>query len=173
MRALPWVTALHIIAHDRITKKLVQAHVEQGALVPVFPGFAVSHVHNRGIAFSLFADGGLLSRVILHFVIVGAVVVISWMLVRHGKRGCIAGLGFGLILGGAVGNLIDRIAYGWVVDFLHCWIRLGGRYYSWPDFNVADSAITVGAILLVVYEFRGQRAVQKHAEEAESAPRAD
>jgi len=173
MRALPWITAFSVVLLDRITKMAVQAHLEQGALVSVVPGFALSHVHNRGIAFSLFANGGLLSRVILHFVIVGAVVVISWMLVRHGRRGFVAGLGFGLILGGAVGNLIDRVAYGWVIDFLHFWIRLGGRYYSWPDFNVADSAITVGAILLVAYEFRGQRLDQEHRVETEHAPRAD
>ena len=141
--------------------------------MPVCPGIAISHVHNRGIAFSMFAGGGWASRFLLHLVIVAAVVVIAWMVVRHGQRGVVAGLGFGLILGGAIGNLVDRIVYGWVIDFLHLWIRIGDRYHSWPDFNVADSAITVGAGLLILQEFRGQRDEQKSSGEAVDASRAD
>ena len=68
-----------------------------------------------------------------------------------------AGIAFGLILGGAVGNLIDRILYGWVVDFIHVWIRIGGRTRSWPDFNIADAAITCGAVVLIISEIRSAR----------------
>ncbi len=151
--AIPWITATLIVILDRITKMAVMDHLAEGARLPVFPGLALTHVHNRGIAFSLFADGGPFSRIFLHGIILTAVVLIAWMLQRHGRHQLVAGVAFGLILGGAVGNLIDRVLYGWVVDFIHVWIKLGEHTWSWPDFNVADSAITVGAVLLILSEF--------------------
>jgi len=158
MRTLiPWCTAITIVIADRLTKLLVLKDIPEGGWRPVMPGLALTHVHNRGIAFSLFSEGGWLSRVFLHGVILTAVVLIAWMLFRHGRGQPIAGLAFGLILGGAVGNLIDRVMYGWVIDFIHLWVRVGDRSWAWPDFNVADSAITVGAILLIVNEFLIQR----------------
>jgi len=156
-RWLPWFTAVIVVALDRWTKGLVLERLEPGAWVPVVPGFALTHVHNRGIAFSLFSDGGPISRVILHVVILAAVVMIAALVVRHGSHSAVAALAFGLILGGAVGNLIDRVLYGWVIDFLHLWAKLGGRVWSWPDFNVADASITVGAVLLIVGELRSGR----------------
>lgn len=150
---IPWLTALFIVIADRLTKMSVIRHLEHGEWVPVFPGFTITHVRNPGIAFSLFADGGPATRILLHLVILIAVVVIAWMVVRHGQHRITAGIAFGLVLGGALGNLIDRVIYGWVLDFLHVWVRVGGRTWSWPDFNVADSAITVGAVLLIIMEF--------------------
>ncbi len=149
---LPWIIAALIVTLDRVTKNLVMDRIEVGGWLPVFPGFGLTHVHNTGIAFSLFRDGGWLSRILLHGVILTAVVLIAWMALRHGRHKLMAGFAFGLILGGAVGNLIDRVLYGWVVDFIHVWVRVGGRSWSWPDFNVADSAITIGAGLLILGE---------------------
>lgn len=164
MRALfPWLTALVVLVLDRITKMLVVEHLPIGSWTPVMPGFALTHVHNRGIAFSLFADGGWLSRILLHLVILTAVVVIAAMAVRHGHHRRLAGLAFGLILGGALGNLADRVLYGWVIDFLHLWVRVGQRVWSWPDFNVADSAITIGAVLLIVQELWRSQPGDEHA----------
>jgi signal peptidase II len=158
MRTLiPWCTAIAIVIADRLTKLLVIREIPAGGWRSVAPGVALTHVHNRGIAFSLFSEGGWLSRIILHGVILTAVVLIAWMLFRHGQRQPMAGLAFGLILGGAVGNLIDRVMYGWVVDFIHLWVRIGDRSWAWPDFNVADSAITVGAGLLILNELLIQR----------------
>jgi signal peptidase II len=154
---IPWCTAVVIVIADRVTKMLVVEHMPVGGWRTVFPGVALTHVHNRGIAFSLFSEGGWLSRVILHGVILTAVVLIAWMLFRHGQRQPMAGLAFGLILGGALGNLIDRVMFGWVIDFIHLWVRVGDRSWAWPDFNVADSAITVGACLLILNEFLIQR----------------
>jgi signal peptidase II len=158
MRALlPWLTAAVIVVFDRITKMAVLDRLAPGSWVEIVPGFALTHVHNPGIAFSLFAGGGPLTRVILHLVIFTSVVIIAAMVVRHAHGSRLAGLAFGLILGGAVGNLIDRVLYGWVIDFVHLWARVGDRTLSWPDFNVADAAISCGAVLLIASELRGGR----------------
>jgi signal peptidase II len=161
--ALPWITAALVVILDRVTKLLVLDHLAVGSWTPVFPGLALTHVHNTGIAFSLFSDGSWLSRVLLHAVILTAVVLIAWMARRHGHHHLLAGFAFGLILGGAVGNLIDRVLYGWVVDFVHLWARIADRGWSWPDFNVADAAITVGAILLILNELLAGRGEPSHA----------
>lgn len=163
---LPFITALAVLLADRASKLAVLANLEPGAFRPLLPGLALTHVHNRGIAFSLFAESGLLARTLLHGVIVTAVVVIAWMLVRHGGRDRTTSFAFGLILGGAIGNLIDRVLYGWVVDFVHLWVRIGDRIWSWPDFNVADSAITVGAGLLILHELLAHRAPQEESLDA-------
>jgi signal peptidase II len=151
-KALPWLTAVVVVFLDRVTKMLVMDRLDVGSWIPVFPGLSLTHVHNTGIAFSLFSEGGWFSRVVLHGIILTAVVLIGWMARHHGHHHMMAGFAFGLILGGAVGNLIDRILYGWVVDFIHVWVRIGDRTWAWPDFNIADSAITVGAILLILNE---------------------
>ncbi len=154
---IPWATTIVIVILDRITKAAVVDKLVPGAWVEVVPGLALTHVHNPGIAFSLFSGGGPLTRVVLHLVIFTSVVIIASMVVRHAHHSRLAGLAFGLILGGAVGNLIDRVLYGWVIDFVHLWIRLGQRTFSWPDFNVADAAITCGAVLLIISELRSGR----------------
>ena len=163
---IPWLTALLIVVADRLTKMAVIQNLDHGGWHHVFPGLTITHVRNPGIAFSLFADGGPLTRVLLHLVILTAVVVIAWMVVRHGRHRILSGLAFGLILGGAVGNLVDRVLYGWVLDFIQVWIRVGGRTWSWPDFNVADSAISTGAILLILFEL-------VRPEKADDAPDSD
>jgi len=172
-RILPWMTAIGILFLDRWTKVLVLERLPFSPFTEVrlLPGLSLTHVHNSGIAFSLFADGGPLSKVMLHAVILTSVVVIAWILVRHSGGRVITGLSFGLVLGGAVGNLVDRMLYGWVVDFIHVWITINGRIYSWPDFNVADSAISVGAALLVISELAGRSRLSE--DEASDAPDSD
>ncbi len=165
-RALPWIVALAVLVLDRVTKAAILRCLPEGGWQPVLPGLSLTHVHNRGIAFSLFADGGPLTRVVLQLLVTLAVAIIAWLVYRHGARGLAAGTALGLILGGAAGNLVDRMLYGWVVDFIHLWVRIGDRTWSWPDFNVADSAITVGAVLLVLGEFR-------HPAEGANAPHPD
>ena len=155
-RLIPWLTAALVIVLDRVTKLSVLEHLEVGSYTEVFPGLALTHVHNTGIAFSLFSSGGWFTRILIHAVILLAVVLIGWMLVRHEQPGWLTTFGFGLILGGALGNLFDRVLYGWVIDFIHVWARFGERTLSWPDFNVADSAITVGACILVLHELRAK-----------------
>ena len=151
---LPWVTAAVILFSDRLSKLWIMKNVPLGASEEIMPGLSLSHVHNPGIAFSLFADGGPLSRLLLRAVILTSVMLIAWMMVRHGKGRRVVAFSFGLILGGAFGNLLDRVLYGWVVDFIHVWVRAGNKIWAWPDFNVADSAICVGAVFLVISELR-------------------
>jgi signal peptidase II len=164
---LPWITALLVVVADRITKSMILDRLEPGSWVEVVRGFALTHYHNQGIAFSLFAGGGPLTRMLLHLIIFTSVVIIAAMVVRQGHHSRLGGFAFGLILGGAVGNLIDRVLYGAVIDFVHLWVKIGGRTWSWPDFNVADASITVGAVLLIANEFRTRRS------EPEDAPDSD
>lgn len=165
--AIPWITTLGVVIADRVTKNMLMDRLEPGGWIEVSTGIALTHVHNPGIAFSLFADGGPLTRVILHLVIFTSVVIIAAMLVRHSHNSRLAGVAFGLILGGALGNLIDRILYGWVVDFIHLWVRVGNRGFSWPDFNVADAAITCGAVLLIISEIMNARRKENDAPDSD------
>jgi signal peptidase II len=164
---VPWIAAFLVVVADRITKSMILAKIEPGSWIEVIPGLALTHINNRGIAFSLFAGGGPLTRMVLHLVIFTSVVIIAAMVVRHGHHSRLGGLAFGLILGGAVGNLIDRVLYGSVIDFIHVSAKIGGRVWSWPDFNVADASITVGAVLLIANEFR------LHRSEEDDAPDSD
>jgi signal peptidase II len=151
------VIAAVVIVLDRLTKLRVEATVHLGRHVAVIPHyFWISHVLNTGAAFSLFdsAKSPLLVRNLLIGFSVLAVVVVLVVLWRVGRSVSITSIALALILGGAVGNLYDRLRFGYVVDFLEVHIHR----YHWPDFNVADSAIVVGACLLLVEMLRPQRA---------------
>ncbi len=163
-RRWPWVLAAAIVVVDRLSKLAIIDQIPYGSHgVPVLPGLMLTHVHNRGIAFGLLNDGGVVTRWLLPFVVVVSVVIIAWLAMRHSASSRTVAASFGLILGGAIGNLWDRIQYGWVVDFLHVWVRVGERRWSWPDFNVADSAITIGAVVLIASELLGGRSEQDEA----------
>ena len=134
---------------DQITKQLVIWNLSFSDRVPVIEGFFyLTHARNTGAAFGLFADADLWIRL---FFFVGVTLVAIGIIISFFRKLApgdrLAALALGLILGGAVGNLIDRLRHGEVVDFLH--FRLWGGY-SWPDFNIADSAIVVGVALLVL-----------------------
>jgi len=140
-----WLT-LGIVVLDRATKAWFETQTAEGWRYEVARHLIyLVHSRNPGIAFSLFADASSpWVRVIL---IGGAFVVIcalAWLLVT-GQSGAKACAGIALLLGGATGNVTDRILHGGVTDFLEVWIGS----YRWPAFNVADSAITIGAILLI------------------------
>ncbi|MGC2399298.1 MAG: signal peptidase II [Acidobacteriaceae bacterium] len=139
--------SLLIIVADRITKWLAVTKIELGSHVIVIPHvFAISHVENPGAAFSLFNDSSSPGRVrwmLLFFSLLAAVAVLA-ALFKLGRKITPTSLALALILGGAVGNAWDRLRFGYVIDFLEVHII----HYHWPDFNVADSAIVVGGILL-------------------------
>jgi signal peptidase II len=139
--------SLLIIVVDRITKWLAATKIELGSHVVVIPHvFAISHVENPGAAFSLFNDSPSPGRVrwmLLLVSLVAAVAVLA-ALFKTGRKLTPTSIALALILGGAVGNAWDRLRFGYVIDFLEVHIV----HYHWPDFNVADSAIVVGGILL-------------------------
>ena len=137
-----------VIVADRVTKWLAPTRIVMGNNVIVIPHvFAISHVENPGAAFSLFNDSSSPARVrwlLLIFSLLAAVAVLV-ALVKLGRRMTATTVALALILGGALGNAWDRLRFGYVIDFLEVHII----HYHWPDFNVADSAIVVGGILLV------------------------
>jgi len=145
-----WLLLLSVlvVVADRVTKWLASTRIEMGSNVIVIPHvFAISHVENPGAAFSLFNDSSSPARVrwlLLIFSLLAAVAVLV-ALVKLGRRMTATTVALALILGGALGNAWDRLRFGYVIDFLEVHII----HYHWPDFNVADSAIVVGGILLV------------------------
>ena len=149
-RSWPWFAAsAAIVLADQLTKWLVLARFAPGERIELTGFFNLVLVFNKGAAFSLFADAPGWQTPLLVAFALGAAVIVSVLLVRSpGRRTFCAGLA--LILGGALGNLIDRLRFGHVVDFLD-FHALG---WHWPAFNVADSAITVGAALLILDGFR-------------------
>ena len=141
--------ALVVIAADRLTKWLASTRIELGSHVVVIAHvFAISHVENPGAAFSLFNDSSSPGRVrwmLLVFSVLAAVAVLVALL-KLGRSLTATSVALALILGGALGNAYDRLRFGWVIDFLEVHIV----HYHWPDFNVADSAIVIGGMLLLV-----------------------
>jgi len=138
------LVALAVIVADHLTKFWVSSTLDYQEAIPVLPFFSLVLVHNTGAAFSFLADAGGWQR--WFFVAVGivATVVIMRLLKRHAGHPRLA-LALALVLGGALGNVIDRVVLGHVVDFLY----FHYKSFAWPAFNVADSAITVGAVLLI------------------------
>jgi signal peptidase II len=132
-----------------LTKYWVSASFDYGEARAVTPFFNLVLTHNKGAAFSFLASAAGWQRGLFIGIALIAIVVISVLLARHAgeKLFCLA---LALILGGAIGNVLDRIALGHVVDFLD--FHIAG--WHWPAFNLADSAISVGAVLLIVDSFR-------------------
>ena len=146
--------ALAVIVIDHLTKWWVSATLDYQEFIPVLPFFSLVRVHNTGAAFSFLADAGGWQRWFFIAVGIVATVIIVRLLKRHDRDPRLA-FPLALVLGGALGNVIDRVVLGHVVDFLY----FHYRSFAWPAFNVADSAITVGAALLIWDSLRGKRAV--------------
>jgi len=147
-RALYLTIALIVVLLDRWTKHLVAEHIRLYAHIQIVPGFfRLTHTENTGAAFSLFADSSLpwKTGLLIAFSVIALIVVVV-LLWRNHHAHVTTGIGLSLIMGGALGNLWDRLARGRVIDFLLVYIK----QYQWPVFNLADSAIVVGAGLLVL-----------------------
>jgi signal peptidase II len=150
-RRLAWLLLISALVYvaDQLTKAMVVAHVHLGGAIPVIDGvFRISHWTNEGAAFSLFADSASPNTVrwgLVAFTVLASLAVLI-ALIRMGHRISAATIALALILGGALGNLHDRILTGSVVDFLEVHIF----HYHWPDFNIADSAVVTGACLLLL-----------------------
>lgn len=147
MRKYHFLIALAVLALDRLTKWTIARRLSLHDSIPVIPGFfKIIHTENPGAAFGMFADSPApwKTALLILFSLV-ALVVVSTLLWKNSHTLTSTGIGLSLILGGAVGNLWDRIVSHQVVDFLLFYV---GRH-EWPAFNVADSSIVVGACLLV------------------------
>src|SRR6201982_1531862 len=148
MRKYHFLIAISVVVLDRLAKLAVERKIPLHGGIQIIPGFfRLTHLENRGAAFGLFADSPSEWKVaILVLFSVVALVIVSALLWRNSHSMSTTGVGLALILGGAVGNLWDRLVSGKVVDFLLFYIG----QYQWPAFNVADSAIVIGAGLLVL-----------------------
>jgi signal peptidase II len=155
-RGILFLVSLLVIVLDRITKIAVARTISMGDAHVVIPKvFRITHVLNTGAAFSLFGDSASPERVrwlLVAFSLIAAVIV-AIVLVRMGRRITATTFGLALILGGAIGNAYDRIRTGAVIDFFEVHIV----HYHWPDFNVADSCIVIGGILLVLHSLVAAR----------------
>jgi signal peptidase II len=162
-RRLPWlllISALVIFA-DRLTKTWVALRIPLGGSIPVVPRvLRITHWTNEGAAFSLFANSAsphLVRWGLVAFTLLIALVVLV-VLVRLGDRITLTTVALALIFAGALGNVHDRIVYGWVVDFIEVHIFS----YHWPDFNLADSSIVIGVCLLLLDSLLPRKSANTH-----------
>lgn len=145
---LAWLGwAMLLLMADQFTKVLILGYYQLGDSTPVTSFFNIVRVHNSGAAFSFLANAGGWQRWFFTAIGIGAALLMVWMLKKHAGQTLFA-FAIASILGGAVGNVIDRVLYGYVVDFLD----FHWRGWHFPAFNVADSAITVGAACLILDE---------------------
>ena len=142
-----FLVALFIIGADQTSKAWIRASLPEGYSLFRLGFFRITHVHNTGAAFGLFPEQSLLLTI---FAMIAATVVLFFVLYGHRYFPWLEStymmLTFGLVLGGTVGNLIDRFRFGYVTDFID--------FSYWPTFNIADSAVTVGVILFALILLR-------------------
>ena len=131
-----------VVGLDQLTKNTVAAGIAPGHQRSLLPGVHLVHVHNTGVAFGVLSGGG---AIVLACTLLALAGLIAYFVLHPGRRGL--WVPTGLLLGGAIGNLIDRLMHGSVTDFI--------KLPHWPAFNVADMAITFGVIALVIVLERG------------------
>lgn len=164
----PWgwyLLALVVIGLDQWSKTVAVAHLSYGQPVMVTSFFDWTLLHNRGAAFSFLSDAGGWQRWFFTAIAVGMSVVITVWLYRIARHRWLESMALGFVLGGALGNLYDRLTLGYVVDFIS--VHYQGKYF--PAFNLADSAICFGAFLLIVHMLFFADEDKKSGEESESA----
>ena len=147
-RVSPFITAVAVFVLDRITKEFIKVHLSLWDARTIIPGlFNIVHTENPGIAFGMLSD---LANPWRNLILIGfslaVLAIISTILLRLGNQGQLLRMGLALVMGGALGNLFDRIVHGTVTDFVE--VHVGQHYF--PAFNVADSSITIGACLLLL-----------------------
>lgn len=146
------VIAVVVVGLDRLTKMWITAALDRGEVIYLIPGLlSIVHVRNPGAAFGMLAEAASPWREIsLVAVSAAAVVGFAWMLNRMPRDAVAERAATAAVIGGALGNLYDRVVYGEVVDFVDVYV---GSWH-WPAFNVADSAITIGIAVLILQAFR-------------------
>ena len=147
-----WVSAA-VVVLDQYSKVLVDSALELHQSIAIIPSLAIRKIYNSGAAFSFLSNASGWQRwffIALALLVVGVLVVWLYRLQKNQLR---LALALSLVLGGAIGNLVDRVLYGYVIDFIDVYYAS----WHWPTFNVADSAITLGAALLLLDAFTGHK----------------
>ncbi len=143
-----WLSLLAVVL-DQISKLFIAGSMQLYESIQIMPFFRLTYVHNTGAAFSFLSEAGGWQRWFFAGLALIISAVIAVWLARLKTNETLLAVALALVLGGAVGNLIDRLAYGYVIDFLDVYYQ----DWHWPAFNVADSAITLGVILMLAESF--------------------
>ncbi len=143
-----WLSFLALIL-DQWSKQIVDGSMQLFQSIPIMPYFNLTYVHNTGAAFSFLSQAGGWQRWFFAGLALTVSVIITVWLARLKKHETLLAVALSLVLGGAVGNLVDRLLYGYVIDFLDVYYQ----DWHWPAFNIADSAITLGVALMLAESF--------------------
>ena len=143
-----WISVLSLLL-DQASKLAVDGSMQLFESIPLLPYFNLTYVHNTGAAFSFLSDAGGWQRWLFAGLAVVMSSIIGLWLARLKQHETLMAVALALVLGGAIGNLIDRVAYGYVIDFLDVYFQ----DWHWPAFNIADSAICVGVALMLLESF--------------------
>ena len=143
-----WLSLLAVIL-DQVSKLVIAGSMKLYESIEIMPFFKLTYVHNPGAAFSFLSEAGGWQRWFFAGLALAISAVIAVWMTRLKKHETLLAVALALVLGGAVGNLIDRLAYGYVIDFLDVYYQS----WHWPAFNIADSAITLGVMLMLAESF--------------------
>jgi len=149
-----YLISLFVFLLDILSKNFIQNKIMYGEQVEITSFLSLVHFQNTGAAFSFLSDQGGWQRYFLIAISLLAVLYIPWLINQY-KKNILIVIGLLLILGGAIGNLYDRISYGYVIDFIYLHID---EFY-WPAFNVADSAISLGVLLFLFGSFKSYKKI--------------
>ena len=149
-----YLISLFVFLLDILSKNFIQNKIMYGEQVEITSFLSLVHFQNTGAAFSFLSDQGGWQRYFLIAISLLAVLYIPWLINQY-KKNILIVIGLLLILGGAIGNLYDRISYGYVIDFIY----LHFAEFYWPAFNVADSAISVGVLLFLYGAFKSYKKI--------------
>ena len=149
-----YLISLFVFLLDILSKNFIQNKIMYGEQVEITSFLSLVHFQNTGAAFSFLSDQGGWQRYFLIAISLLAVLYIPWLINQY-KKNILIVIGLLLILGGAIGNLYDRISYGYVIDFIY--LHIAELY--WPAFNVADSAISLGVLLFLYGSFKSYKKI--------------
>ncbi len=147
-----WLSVVALVL-DQVTKHMIVGSVALGEKIDVLPVFQIAHVHNHGAGFSFLSDAGGWQRWALSLVAVVICGLLLYWMRTTPKSNKLLGMSYSLIIGGAIGNLYDRLVHGFVEDFIHVYYQV----YEFPTFNIADIAISLGAMLLIADALYGHK----------------
>ena len=160
MPKLKWLMLSFIVLIlDQVSKWLVISNMKLYESIQLLPGFNLTYVHNTGAAFSFLSDAGGWQRWLFALIALAISAVLTVWLLRLKSQETLLAISISLILGGAVGNLVDRIAYGYVIDFLDVYYQ----QWHWPAFNIADSAICIGVALMLLENMGVGKPKKRHS----------